>query len=116
MAPRIAVQNKNNLPPEYYKVLKSYSSERFFQVKVKGEIANLRQIKAGVPQGSVLGPIIYLIYIADLPRSEDTTTATFADDAAILAIDEQPDVATVRLQNNINIEQWKKMENNSQPN
>jgi hypothetical protein len=45
MAPRIT--------PEYYKILKSYLSERFFQVKIKGEITNLRKIKAGVPQRSV---------------------------------------------------------------
>jgi len=54
--PGLLYKIKNNLPPKYYKVLKSYLSERFFKVKVKGEITNLRKIKAGVPQGSVLGP------------------------------------------------------------
>jgi hypothetical protein len=51
MAPRITVENKNNFPLEYYKILKE--SERFFQVEIKGEITNLRKIKAGVSQGSV---------------------------------------------------------------
>jgi hypothetical protein len=100
---------KKNLPHEYYKILKSYLNERVFQVKLKEVITNLRKIEAGVPQGSVLGPVPYLIYPADLPTSEDTNTATFADDTAILALDDQPETATAKLQNGINnLEQWTK--------
>jgi hypothetical protein len=102
-------KTKKNLPHEYYKILKSYLDERFFQVKLKEAITNLRKIEAGVPQGSVLGPILYLIYTADLPTSEDTNTTTFADDTAILAPDDQPETATAKLQNVINnLEQWAK--------
>jgi hypothetical protein len=99
---------RKTLPRAYYRTLESYLKEKLFQVKLKNEITNLRKIEAGVPQGSVLGPVLYLTYTSDLPTSENTT-ATFADDTAILATNEDPAIASVKLQDNINkINEWAK--------
>jgi retron-type reverse transcriptase len=86
----------------HYRILESYLTDRFFQVKFKDEITTLRKTDTGVPQGSVLGPLLYLIYKSDLTTLDNTTMATFADDTAILAMHEDPVIASMKLQAPIN--------------
>lgn len=91
----------------YWRLLHSYLSNRNFYVDVEGVKSTTRDIKAGVPQGSILGPLMYLIYINDVPRTEGTTIALYADDTAIMSESLRPEAAIERLQQALNsLEGW----------
>jgi hypothetical protein len=71
------------LPKQYSDILSSYITEIIFRVKFEDEYSGSKQIRAGVLQGSVLGPNLYLLYASDIPTTEDTLLATIADDTAV---------------------------------
>jgi retron-type reverse transcriptase len=94
---------------QYAEILESYLAERFFRVKQGDAYSELKEIKAGVPQGSVLGPVLYLLYTSGLPNVENSTVATFADDTAILTVDSSNEESTGKLPTTINqIQNWTK--------
>jgi hypothetical protein len=87
--------------------LKSYISERYFQVKCHNAYSRYKLAKSGVPQGSVLGPLLYLLYTADLPTTINTTIATFADDTTLLATNSDPALASQQLQYHLDLlQEW----------
>jgi len=78
-------------------------NDRFFSVKHDNVITKLNSIQAGVPQGSMLGPIFYLLYTADLPTQIDVTLDdTFADDIAVLTVHQNSVIASEMLQDSLN--------------
>ena len=63
----------------------AYLYQRKFFVSVDGADSEEFQMTAGVPQGSVVGPILYTIFYADVPEGSDTMMSAFADDTGSLA-------------------------------
>jgi len=80
--------------------LKSYLVGRQQYVFFNDCASSLLEISLGVPQGSILGPLLFLIYINDLPNISALKTFLFADDATLLASHSDP----VELCRIINIE------------
>jgi hypothetical protein len=67
---------KRSLPLNHYLILNSYLSNRHFIVKVNTEITGLTPVNAVVPQGSVLGPLLYILHTAEITTSTNSFTAT----------------------------------------
>ena len=66
--------------------LQSYLANRQQQCQVNGFFSEKREIKCGFPQGSILGPLLFLIYINELPNClKKTTPCLYADDTQIFA-------------------------------
>ena len=81
--------------------IRSYLTGRVQFVHIQGENSIQREVKYGVPQGSVLGPLLFLLYINDLPNSLLCGQPyIFADDTAILYTERNPKA----LQKRINID------------
>lgn len=65
---------------------RSYLHERTQVVQIKGFLSEPKQVVTGVPQGSILGPLLFLVFINDMPSTvEASKPFLFADDSTLLA-------------------------------
>ena len=87
----------------------SYLSNRRQCVMVNGVTSNIRNITAGVPQGSILGPMLFLIYINDIVDVVETNIRLYADDSTLFVIKNNQHDAAVALNKDLeNISLWAK--------
>ena len=63
--------------------IQNFLKDRKQKVVVDGESSDTIHVKSGVPQGSVLGPCLFLAYINDLPDRVSSNSRLFADDTAV---------------------------------
>ena len=69
-------------------ILRSYSFNRYHQfTKIGNIISTKRKISCGVPQGSSLGPLLFILYVNDLPLASQFLTALSADDTYLALFD-----------------------------
>ena len=86
---------------------KNYLSDRYQQVVVRGETSELGLIKAGVPQGSILGPLLFLIYMNDITTVTQCNIKLFADDTSLYIEFDNNDDATARLNQDLTrLQNW----------
>ena len=74
------------LSGKFHGLMNSFLSNRRQRVMLNGQSSKWSPIKAGVPQGSILGPLFFLVYINDLPKGLLCNAKLFADDTSIFSV------------------------------
>ena len=88
---------------------KNYLSGRRQFVFVNNELSDSGLVKAGVPQGSVLGPLLFLLYINDITDNLGNLARLFADDTSLSYSGKNFDLMQIEINNDLQIlDQWAK--------
>ena len=92
------------LDPSTVQWFRSYLANRSQSTHVEGHTSTSRPLSSGVPQGSILGPSLFSVFINDLPDTiTDSTTVLFADDTTIFVAGHDISNITNTLQNCLNL-------------
>ena len=92
---------------ELYNLLENYLSDRFQKVSLNGQALSWRPVLAGVPQESILGPLLFLIYINDLPNELKSHAKLFADDTSFFTIvKDKTESANILSNDLLEISKW----------
>src|SRR4030088_2241731 len=91
------------LPVNLLKSIESFLSNRYQAVRVANTMSSTMPVCSGIPQGSVLGPLLFVIFVNDLPDclSADAKSKLFADDLKLIQCLHSSDDLEV-LQSNVN--------------
>ena len=86
---------------------RNYLEDRKQKVVVEGAESSEREILAGVPQGSILGPILFILYVNDIVNHLNLNLRLYADDATLFITYDNPFEAAEILQHNLDLAtQW----------
>ena len=82
-------------------LFQSFLSDRKQRVVLNGQYSDWLNIKAGVPQGSILGPLLFLVYVNDLPKNLKSNVKLFADDVSLFSVVEDPIISANDLNHDL---------------
>ena len=98
---------QNGVNGSLLKLFESYLRGRKQRVVVNSSYSEYLPIESGVPQGSVLGPLSFLIFINDLEKNIKSNIKFFADDTMLFSVVKNPDVCATALNHDLGlIGQW----------
>ena len=82
-------------------------NNRYQKVVLNGQSSKWQSVNAGVPQGSVLGSLFFLIYINDLPQGLHSDVKLFADDTSLFSVIHDVEASSATLNNGlVKILEW----------
>ena len=84
-------------------LMQSFLSDRKQRTVLNGETSTWGTISAGVPQGSILGPLLFLIYINDLIDGLRCNVKLFADDPSFFTVVYDPHTAALDINHDLNL-------------
>ena len=82
----------------YFGLISSFLSNRWLQVVLDGKSSQEYPVNAGVPQGSILGPMLFLLYINDVPDDVICNIAIYAHDTTLYSKCNQASVLWQQLE------------------
>ena len=94
---------QNGLNGGLLKLFESYLHNRQQRVVINGSYSEYLSIESGVPQGSVLGPLLFLIYINDLEKHIKSNIKFFADDTMLFSVVRDPAVSATELDHDLDL-------------
>ena len=90
-----------------YALIENFLSSRKQRVTINGKMSAWTNVEAGVPQGSVLGPILFLVYINDLILGLESDVRVFADDTSLFVRVDDVKIAHPILVHDLNsVKNW----------
>ena len=89
--------------------IKSFLCNRSQRVVQGSVISDWKKVYSGVPQGSVLGPLLFLLYINDLPDMIQNDFKLFADDAKLISVIDEPDKVKLLQDDLDKVVEWSKL-------
>jgi len=103
---------QNGVSGRLLTLFESYLRNRKQRVALNGSFSQFSNIESGVPQGSILGPLLFLIYINDLEKNIKSSIKFFADDTMLFSIVKNPDLSALDLNHDLEVicnwaHQWK---------
>ena len=86
----LAKLNQISIEGKFLKLFESYLTNRQQIVVIDGEKSKTENLSAGCPQGSKLGPLLFIIFINDIQKDLESEILLFADDTTLLAVGKEP--------------------------
>ena len=92
---------QNGISDDLLNILSDFLRNRKQRVTLNGQSSSWTNVNAGVPQGSILGPLLFLIYINDLPDGLSSNAKLFADDTSLFSVVHDINTSAIELNSDL---------------